>query len=360
MSYVHDLSPFILKFPETALWGDQFGFRWYGFAYMLGFICAYQLIKWLAARQRAGLTADMVGDLITYGAIGVLAGGRLGYCIFYDPNLFFSFKSSFPFWGVLAVNEGGMASHGGVIGVLVACIWFAHRRGLNYAYLLDLAAIAAPVGFFFGRIANFINGELVGRVAPANFKYAVKFPSDILNWPTYSFEKLNGLAPVVDKLGIGMSQWGEWLGNFRSDAVARDQVYATLYKIIHEIQNGNQMVKELIAPVLEARYPSQLYAALTEGLFSFCVLFFLASKSRKPGFVAASFGLVYALSRIVNEQFREPDIQIGYQLFGLTRGQWLSVGMFVLGLILMFYWSRTQSQTVFGWRRGESVRVGRR
>ncbi|MBY0555286.1 prolipoprotein diacylglyceryl transferase [bacterium] len=360
MSYVHDLSPFILKLPETALWGDQFGFRWYGFSYMLGFICAYQLIVWLAGRQRAGLNANMVGDYITYAAIGVLAGGRLGYCIFYDPNLFFSFKSSIPFWGVLAVNEGGMASHGGVLGVIIASILFARKHGLNYAYLLDLAAITGPIGFFFGRIANFINGELVGRIAPEGFSYAVKFPTDIINWPSYQFDRLATLTESVQKLGIAQSQWSEWLANFTKDPAAREQVYTTLYKIIHEIQNGNTALKEVIAPVLDARYPSQLLASLTEGLFSFVVLFFLARKSRKPGFVAASFAMVYAVSRIFNEQFREPDLQIGYQLFGLTRGQWLSVGLFVVGAILMFYWSRTQSQTVFGWQRGQSVKVGRR
>lgn len=327
---------------------------------MLGFICAYQLIVWLAGRQRAGLNSNMVGDFITYAAIGVLVGGRLGYCIFYDPNLFFSFKTSFPFWGVLAVNEGGMASHGGVMGVIIACIIFAKRKGLNYTYLLDLAAITGPIGFFFGRIANFVNGELVGRIAPDNFEYSVKFPSDIINWPSYSFDRLATLSPVVEKIGIEQIKWSELLGNFRTDPSAREQVYAALYKVIHEIQNGNTALKELIAPALDPRYPSQLLASLTEGLFSFLVLFFLARKSRKPGFIAASFAIVYAVSRIFNEQFREPDIQIGYQLWGLTRGQWLSIGLFVIGLILMFYWSRTQSQTVFGWKREESVKVGRR
>jgi phosphatidylglycerol---prolipoprotein diacylglyceryl transferase len=159
---------------------------------------------------------------------------------------------------------------------------------------------------------------------------------------------------------VDATSWSGYLAHFKTSTEAREQVYSVLYKIIHEIQNGNVAIKELLAQVLDPRYPSQLLASLTEGLFSFLVLFFLASKSRKPGFVAASFGMVYAISRIFNEQFREPDIQIGYQLLGLTRGQWLSVALFVLGLILMFYWSRTQSQTVFGWKRGESVKVGRR
>ena len=359
-AYVHDLSPFILKLPETSLWGDQFGFRWYGFSYLLGFLCAYQLIVWLAGRQRAGLTVEMVGDFITYAAVGVLAGGRLGYCIFYDPNLFLSFTSHVPFWGVLAVNQGGMASHGGVIGVLIASVLFARKRGINYAYLLDLAAITGPIGFFFGRIANFINGELVGRAAPEDFQYAVKFPSDIINWPTYEFGKLSSLSPVVEKIGIDSSKWSELISNFRTSMPAKDQVYDALYKIVHEIQNGNSGIKEAITPLLQPRYPSQLLACLTEGLISFVVLFFMARKSRKPGILAASFGLVYATSRIFNEQFREPDMQIGYQLLGLTRGQWLSVGMLIVGLVLMFFWSRTQSQIIHGWKRDEGVRVSSR
>lgn len=360
MVYVHDLSPFIFKFPETALWGDQFGFRWYGFSYMLGFIFAYQLIKWLAERQRAGLNANMVGDFITYSAIGVLIGGRLGYCAFYDPSLFFSFKSSMPFWGVLAVNEGGMASHGGVLGVIVASFLFARKNGLNYVYLLDLAAITGPIGFFFGRIANFINGELVGRIAPDGFKYAVKFPSDILSWPHYQYDRLNTLGGVAEKVGVEAGRWSELVSNMRTDVATKDMVYSVLYKVNHEVQNGNSAVRDLLEPLLDARYPSQIYASLSEGLFSFVVLFLLAKNPRKPGFVGASFAMVYALSRIFNEQFREPDLQIGYQLFGLTRGQWLSIGLFLVGVLLMFYWSRTQSQTVYGWGKGESVRYGRR
>jgi phosphatidylglycerol---prolipoprotein diacylglyceryl transferase len=358
--WVHDLSPFIFKFPANSFWGDQFGFRWYGFSYMLGFICAYQIICWLAERQRAGLTREMVGDFVTYAAIGTLVGGRLGYCLFYDQSLFFSFRPTIPFWGVLAVNEGGMASHGGIIGIIFASFLYARKTGLNYVYLLDVAAIVGPIGMIFGRIANFINGELVGRVAPADFKLAVKFPSDILNWPNYEFDRLATLAPVVEKLGVQTSKWSEWLGNYRTDATARDEVYKELYKIIQGIQEGVPGLKEAIAPVLDPKYPSQLFACLTEGVFTFLILFFLARKSRRPGFIAGIFIITYAIMRIFNEQFRAPDIQIGYQLLGLTRGQWLSVAMFAVGVGVTFFWSRTQSQTVFGWQRGQNVRVARR
>ena len=357
---VHDLSPFIFKFPTTALWGDQFGFRWYGFSYMLGFICAYYLICWLAERQRAGLTREMVADFVTYAAIGTLVGGRLGYCLFYDQSLFFSFRSSIPFWGVLAVNEGGMASHGGIIGIIAGSMLYARKMGLNYVYLLDVASIVGPIGVFFGRIANFINGELVGRIAPADFPLAVKFPSDILNWPNYEPDRLASLTNVVEKVGLQSSKWSELLAKFKMDQASRDQIFATLYKIINEIQNGNTAVKELIAPVLDPKHPSQIYAALSEGVFTFCVLFFLARKSRRPGFIAGSFIITYAIVRTINELFRAPDIQLGFQWLGLTRGQWLSIVMFVVGAILLLFWSRTQSQTVFGWRRGQDVKVTRR
>ena len=90
------------------------------------------------------------------------------------------------------------------------------------------------------------------------------------------------------------------------------------------------------------------------------MLFFLARKSRRPGFIAGSFIVCYAIVRILNEMFREPDIQIGFQALGLTRGQWLSVAMFIFGVFMLFYWSRTQTQTVHGWMRGENVKLGSR
>ena len=315
---------------------------------------------WLAERQRAGLNRIMVGDFITYAAIGTLVGGRLGYCLFYDTSLFFSFRPTIPFWGVLAVNEGGMASHGGIIGIIIACILYAKKQGLNYAYLLDLAAVTGPIGAFFGRIANFINGELVGRPADPSFPLAVKFPNDILNWPNLEFERLSTLTPVVEKIGVEASKWSELLANYRTDISARDQVFSILYRITHEIQNGNSAAKEAIGMVLDPRHPSQLYAAGSEGLITFLVLFFLMRKSHRPGFIAGWFIIIYAVMRITNEQFRMPDAHIGFQLFGLTRGQWLSIGMLIVGIGCLFYWTRTQSQIVFGWKREESVKVGRR
>jgi phosphatidylglycerol:prolipoprotein diacylglycerol transferase len=352
--YVHDLNPFAIQFSE------HFGIRWYGLSYMVGFICAYILIRWLVYRQRAGMNTNMVGDFITYVAIGTLVGGRIGYVVFYAPDLFLKFKAEFPFWGVFAVNEGGMASHGGMIGIVIACLFYARRSGVNFLYLLDLVSVAGPIGVFFGRIANFINGELVGRPAPDDFPYSVKFPQDITNWPTVDFSKLNSLVDVVDKVSVSREQWLGMLEKFQFDALTRGQVYETLTKIVTEIQNGNTEVRDALAPLLTPRYPSQLIAAVGEGLLLFILLFFLWRKGRKPGYIAASFIILYSLVRIGDEYFRMPDLAIGMQWFDLTRGQWLSIAMFFIGLAMMFLWTRSNSLNIPGWNRGHSIRLGRK
>lgn len=351
---VHDFDPFALRIS-----GD-FGVRWYGLSYMAGFICAYLMIRWLAQRQRSGLTLQMVGDFITYGAIGTLVGGRLGYVMFYGPDLFLKFKSSFPFWGVLAVNEGGMASHGGIIGIVLACFLYARKYSVNGLYLLDLVSVVGPIGVFFGRIANFINGELVGRPCDPTYPLAVKFPQDIFSWPGQDMAKVAELTPVVEKVGVSREQWLELVEKFRFDVGARDQVYSIMTNVINAIQDGNTAAKEAIAPLLTPRYPSQLFAAVGEGLFLFLVLFFLWRRPRKPGMVAATFVLLYAIVRVVDEHFRMPDAHIGFQWLGLTRGQWLSVVMFVVGLIMMFVWGRASSLKIPGWGRGHSIKLGRK
>ncbi len=351
---IHDFDPFALRIS-----GD-FGVRWYGLSYMAGFICAYILIRWLAQRQRSGMNAQMVGDFITYGAIGTLVGGRLGYVFFYAPDLLLKFKSNFPFWGVLAVNEGGMASHGGIIGIVLACLLFARKYSVNSLYLLDLVAVVGPIGVFFGRIANFINGELVGRPCDPSFPLAVKFPQDVTMWPSQEAAKLPQLADVVDKIGVGREHWLEMVEKFRFDMAARDEVYGTLNKLVLAIQDGNIAAKEALGPLLTPRYPSQLFAAVGEGLFLFLVLFFIWRKPRKPGFIAACFVILYAIVRVADEQFRMPDAQIGLQLFDLTRGQWLSIVMFVVGLVLMFVWTRASSLKIPGWSRGQSIKLNRK
>ena len=351
---VHDLSPFVIRFY------DNFGIRWYGLSYLVGFFMAFVLIRWISARQRTGLSNEIISDFITHGAIGTLVGGRLGYCLFYSPDLFAKFKDTFPFWGVLAVNEGGMASHGGMIGIVLATYLFARKNNINFLYMMDLTSVVGPVGVFFGRIANFINGELVGRPADPNFPLAVKFPQDIMLWPQSEFTKLSEMIPTVEKVGMAKEQWFSLIDKYRLDASAREQIYQTLTKIIDEIQKGNTAVKESLAPLLISRHPSQLYAALGEGLFLFVLLFFTWKSSRKPGTITATFMIAYAFVRIIDEHFRMPDAHIGYQLFNLTRGQWLSIGLLSFGLFFMFWWNRSNSKVVQGWGRMSSIKLNRK
>ncbi len=351
---VHDFSPFIIQFTETL------GLRWYGFAYVMGFVAGYMMIRWMAGRQRSGLSPEKVGDLITYVAFGTLIGGRLGYVIFYSPDLFLKFKSELPFWGVLAVNEGGMASHGGMIGVVVACIFFARRNDVALLYILDLCSFVAPIGIFFGRMANFINGELLGRPADASLPWAMRFPQEILNWPSQEFLKLKSLTDVVPQIGLTPEKWTQWLEQFRLDAAAREEIYSALQRIVTQIQMGQTELKLKLAPLLTPRHPSQLYAALGEGILLFLVLFFYWRKPRKPGLVGALFLITYAIVRIIDENFRLPDAHIGYQLFGLTRGQWLSIALFFAGVFLMWFWSRSGAHSIPGWKRLRSVRINQR
>ncbi len=340
--------------------GD-FGIRWYGLAYITGFICAYFLIRWICVRQKSGMTPDIVGDFITYGAIGILAGGRLGYCLFYDPSLFTKFKSAAPFWGVLAVNEGGMASHGGILGLIIACFLFSMKHGIQLLYLFDLIAITGPIGIFFGRLANFWNGELVGRPADPGFSWGVKFPADIFQWSGAETSKLSSLSAVVEKIpGYTSEQWLTWVDQVRTDGNVRQKINETLVTIVDQIQSGNQAAREAIEPLLTLRHPSQLYAALGEGLILFLILFFMARTPRKAGIVGTSFLFFYGVIRIITEHFRMPDAHIGYDWLGLTRGQWLSVGPVIFGIVLYVLWSRSGSVLIPGWARLASIKINRR
>jgi len=144
-------------------------FRWYGLMYLLGLGSAYWIIKTRAAQQRIPLPPQTLSDLIVFAAFGVFIGGRLGYVLFY--NLPFYFDNPLK---VLAVWEGGMSFHGGLLGVCVALVMFCKKRGLSMASVADLAAGAAPIGLGFGRMGNFINGELFGRAT--DVEWCMVFP----------------------------------------------------------------------------------------------------------------------------------------------------------------------------------------
>ena len=144
-------------------------FRWYGLMYVLAFIASYFIIRSEVRRKQLHLTTDDVADMVFYGAMGVVLGGRLGYILFYNLGFYLANPLK-----LLAVWEGGMSFHGGAIGVVMAFILYARRKKLQFIILIDMAALCAPVGLGLGRIGNFINGELYGR--PTDMPWGMVFP----------------------------------------------------------------------------------------------------------------------------------------------------------------------------------------
>jgi phosphatidylglycerol---prolipoprotein diacylglyceryl transferase len=339
--YVHQMSPFALQFSET------FGIRWYGLAYLAGFVIAYLFIDYMAKTKRILLDREQVSDFITYGAIGVLAGGRIGYALFYSPELLLHFSGQFPYWGVLEVHKGGMASHGGILGVLVAAYFFGRKHKIPFMHLLDLTTIAGSLGFFFGRIANFINGELYGREAPSTLSWAVKFPQEIYHWGANEVDKLLSLGPAAEVLGVSASTWADAINRY--DQSAREMINNMKEQIVEATQTHNVALIEALGPALTPRYPSQLIQSLFEGFIVFVVLLIVWRKPQKIGVMSGVFGFGYCIARIVGEAYRLPDYGIGYQWLGLTRGQWLSIAMAVVALAILVYSARKPGRKIGGW-----------
>lgn len=330
--YLHTIDPYAVK-----LW-DGGPVRWYGLSYLLGFYLAYLLIRRVARVGRSTLQPQHAGDLVVTVAIGVVLGGRLGYVLFYRPDMLWTFTSAAPFWDVLAVNKGGMASHGGMIGAILAALYFA-RKGHAPLHVFDLIAFAAPLGVFFGRIANFVNGELIGRRCSPGLPWAVKFPQEMYSWGPGQFAALEqGIKQSAGQVLV----WPDLSLEYQ------------VPQMIDRIQTGDAALARVIEPLLTPRHPSQIYQALLEGLLLFAILAVAWRRPRRPGFIVGLFGVAYSVLRIVGEMYREPDAGIGFQWLGLTRGQWLSVGLLLAGIVLMLV-SRRSSQVMGGWRADVST-----
>jgi len=201
--WTHDLSPFLLRFGEGGL-----GIRYYGLAYLLGFGVGAGLLYFYARRgDRSELKTAKAADFMTALVVGVMVGGRLGYFLLYHPALLFSEPLA-----LLRVWEGGMASHGGFAGVVLAALWFARRHGIAFLHLGDLVASVAAAGLLFGRIANFINGELWGK--PSLVAWAVIFPDSPLPLVPRHPSQLYAAA-LEGAVLLAFAQWRFW----RSDIV---------------------------------------------------------------------------------------------------------------------------------------------
>ena len=320
--FLHRIDPFVIEIAPGI------GIRWYGTAYIAGAVVAYLIIHWMAKRGRAMIRPETVFDFCLNVLVGAFIGGRIGFCLLYQPALL-GFMNQFPFWGVLALQNGGMASHGGIIGALVAAWLFSVRHKVPLLHLLDLACLVGPLGIAFGRLANFVNGELYGRPCSPNLWWGVKFPQELL---TQQGEELVVLSPAAAQVGVEPADWMKWLGDPDS---FRQPLADTLTHIIEAVQAGNVQVINIVEPLLTPRYPSQLIQAGLEGFLVVALLALLWSWPRKPGVVAGSFVVLYAIARIIGEQFRMPDADIGFELFGLTRGQELSILMLLAGVIMV-------------------------
>ena len=162
-----------MSFPDIspiALTVFGFHIRWYALAYIAGFLLALSLVQWRLRRSfNADLSSSELDDLLGYGVLGVIIGGRLGYCLFYN----FGYYAENPI-EILMVWNGGMSFHGGFLGVALTIIWWCSRRGKSLAMVSDLFSLAAPIGLFFGRLANFVNAELYGR--PTSLPIGMVFP----------------------------------------------------------------------------------------------------------------------------------------------------------------------------------------
>ncbi len=277
-----DISPEIFS---IELFGINLALRWYAVSYILGFICALWLMKFFVLRKRLWVSetppfsVDQADSFLTYLILGVIVGGRLGYVLFYNLEYY----ALNPFY-ILRIWDGGMAFHGGFIGVIIAVILFCRANRLLLWSTADLIALSTPPGLFFGRVANFINGELWGR--PTEVYWGVIFPG--------------GLAQKCDGV-VGLC----------------------------------------------ARHPSQLYEAGLEGLLLLIILLAVALKGgfKRPGLITGIFSLGYGASRFFVEYFRVPDPQFfspsnpygfAFKLgdFGITMGQTLSMPMLLLGSVL--------------------------
>ncbi|HCN27447.1 MAG TPA: prolipoprotein diacylglyceryl transferase [Verrucomicrobiales bacterium] len=296
--YLHDLSPHLLRIT------DGIAIHWYGLAYVLGFYLTYLVMVFLARRGLSQIKPAQVADFITLVALfGVVLGGRLGYMLLYDFENFIRAP-----WSFFLLNQGGMASHGGIAGVALFCLWYARKHKISWTGIGDTLVCGAPLGIFCGRIANFINGELFGRVTA--FPLAVKFPAELLH---EDFAAQGG-APVALPPGVVHSP-----------------------DIIAYFQGQPGGVAELEA-MLHPRHPSQLYEALGEGLLLSAVLLFIRIRFPRlgHGVLTGLFFLLYAAARISLECVRQPDSGAN-PILGLTRGQFFSVFMIVVGAAFLVH-----------------------
>ncbi|MDX9800130.1 MAG: prolipoprotein diacylglyceryl transferase [Spirochaetia bacterium] len=309
-------------------------FRWYGVMYMIAFLLSYLLFKKQVKEKNLDYSEDTITNLFFWAILGVLIGGRIFSTLFYDQSgkywmnpllIFWPFDKNFNFTGLQ-----GMSYHGGLLGVITAVFIYCKKKKISILETGDMFAAAAPAGYTFGRLGNFINGELFGRVTSSPI--GIVFP-DAPSFPI----KEEWVLETALKAGIDVSTVGE---------------YVNL-----------------------PRHPSQLYEALFEGVLLYLFLWFFMRKRKLPkGTLIGSYIAGYGLVRFFIEYFREPDQDIGFilsltskpgyvyrldSLLHFSQGQLLCFFMIAGGLLFIFFLKKNErKKTAEEEIRGNRIKKG--
>lgn len=294
--------------------------RWYGIGFMLAFAGGYFLLRKMARDGFLPIKPEQAGDVVFALIVGVILGGRLGYILFYD---FASFAANPA--RIIRIWEGGLAFHGGFLGATLAGAYWARKHGISFLRLGDGICLGVLPGIFFVRMANFVNGELFGRVTTDAVPWAVRFPTD----------------PVAMQLTGAAAGRG-----LREREILIQQAY----------ESG---VWDRVRDQVPLRHPSQLYEGLTEGLLLGLLMWAVYLWTRRrgrdlaPGTYGGIFLLGYGILRSLMELFRQPDAQfrdagdpVGTVLGPLTMGQTLSLAMVLGGIFLLVRGIRRGTQPV--------------
>lgn len=260
--------------------------HWYALSYLVGFALFIVLGRYRIRQGNTVFTKELLDDLLSWGILGVILGGRLGYVLFYQLDFYLQHPLD-----IVKVWEGGMSFHGGFLGVLAAMWLFSRKHKLGFWQVADFVAPLVPTGLASGRIGNFINGELWGRITDINAFWAMGFPQ----------------AHSEDMQAAAANpQWATWL------------------------QQYNML----------PRHPSQLYQFALEGLTLFIIVWCFSAKPRPTGQVSMVFLMGYGIFRFLAEYARQPDDYLGLLTFGLSMGQWLSLPMIIAGAIGFAYFGQ--------------------
>ncbi|ARC54881.1 prolipoprotein diacylglyceryl transferase [Candidatus Riesia sp. GBBU] len=271
-----------INFDPVAISLGPFFIYWYGILYAVGFIYSLKTAKIRRKNLCFYWETKEMEKFFYIGFICILIGGRIGYIIFYKPTFFIAN----PIW-IFKIWTGGMSFHGGFIGILIFISIYSKKMNIKFFYISDFIAPLIPLGIGLGRLGNFINGELWGKVT-LNTKFFCFFPKSIYD-DIKIIEKNNSLIPIFEK-------------------------YGSL-----------------------PRHPSQLYEMFLEGFLLFIILNVFVKKHVRHGVISGIFLIFYGLLRIISELFRQEDSQIGLIFDKISMGQLLSFPMIFFGLTLLVF-----------------------